>query len=162
MYTKNMSLTDSDKQWIKSAITDGVVEALNEIILPRFEAHDEKFDQIDAHFDQIDAHFDQIDAHLGRIDARFDRVENDVNTIQGELRQMHTEIADIRDIVEGIDNRLLGVESDIREIYDHIVALEKKTALNADEQKELKKQFELLVSWAKKVSEKTGVPLPKI
>ncbi len=162
MYTGSMSLTDDDKQWIKSAITDGVVDALNEIILPRFEAHDEKFEQIDAHFEQVDARFEQMDAHFEQVDARFEQIQHEVDGIHGELRQMRTELTDIRGIVEAIDSRLMGVESDVREIYDRIVVLEKKTSLSVNEQKELQRQLERLLSWAKKVSEKTGVPLPKI
>ena len=34
-----MALTNDDKQWIKGAIADGVVEALETVVLPRFDEH---------------------------------------------------------------------------------------------------------------------------
>lgn len=130
-----MSLTSDDKQWIKGAITEGVVEALNEIVLPRFEEHDEKFKQIDRRFDTIDL----------------------------EIRKIHTEQTEMKAWMERIDGRILGIESDIKEIYDRIVALEKKSPeLTRKEQAELSRKLAVLFDWAKAVSEKTGVALPKL
>ena len=37
-----MALTNDDKQWIKGAIADGVVEALETVVLPRFDEHGER------------------------------------------------------------------------------------------------------------------------
>ena len=37
-----MALTNDDKQWIKGAIADGVVEALEAVVLPRFDEHGER------------------------------------------------------------------------------------------------------------------------
>ncbi len=65
--------------------------------------------------------------------------------------------------MEYVDRYILGVESDIKEIYDRIVALEKKAPdLTSKEQLELGRKFEGLLDWAKLVSEKTGVALPKL
>lgn len=137
-----MSLTSDDKEWIKGAITEGVVDALNEIVLPRFEEHDARFEQIDARFEQIDRRLDGLDL---------------------EIRKIHTEQTEMRAWMERIENRLMGVESDVKEIYDRIVALEKKAPdLTRKEQTELSRKFVSLLDWAKLVSEKTGVALPKL
>jgi hypothetical protein len=65
--------------------------------------------------------------------------------------------------MERIDSRLMGVESDIKEIYDKIVAIDNKFP-NVTEKDilELTKNFEIIIGWAKEVSKKTGVPLPRI
>ena len=70
----------------------------------------------------------------------------------------------MREWIESIDSRLSGIESDIAEIYDRIVALEKKSdqGLTKQDKKELEQKINDLLHWAKEVSKKTGVPLPKV
>lgn len=101
--------------------------------------------------------FGRVDDRFEQIDQRFDRLEAEVSVIRKEQH-------DMRDWLERIDNRLYGIESDIKEIYDRIVALEQKSeqGLTPAEQRELSKKFEHMLIWAQKVSKATGVPLPKL
>ena len=123
----------------------------------RFEQIDQRFEDTDEQFKSIDQRFDQIDQRFDQIDQRFDRLEAKVSVIRKEQH-------DMRDWLERIDNRLYGIESDIKEIYDRIVALEQKSeqGLTPAEQRELSKKFEHMLIWAQKVSKATGVPLPKL
>lgn len=108
-------------------------------------------------FGRVDDRFEQIDQRFEQMDQRFDRLEAEVSVIRKEQH-------DMRDWLERIDNRLYGIESDIKEIYDRIVALEQKSeqGLTPAEQRELSKKFEHMLIWAQKVSKATGVPLPKL
>lgn len=151
-----MSLTSDDKQWIKGAITEGVLDAINEVVLPKLVEHDERFEQIDSRFEQIDSKFEQIDSRFNQIDRRFDAID-------AEIRKIHTEQTEMKAWMERIDGRIMGIESDIKEIYDRIVVLEKKAPeLTGKEQAELSRKLTVLFDWAKAVSEKTGVALPKL
>ena len=49
-----MALTNDDKQWIKGAIADGVVEALETVVLPRFDEHDKRFDRIEVRLGSVE------------------------------------------------------------------------------------------------------------
>ena len=108
-------------------------------------------------FGRVDDRFEQIDQRFEQMDQRFDRLEAEVSVIRKEQH-------DMRDWLERIDNRLYGIESDIKEIYDRIVALEQKSeqGLTPAEQRELSKKFEHMLIWAQKVSKATGVPLPRL
>lgn len=104
----------------------------------------------------IDERFDQVNNRFDKMDDRFERVESDIRAIRREQTEM-------REWMERIDSRLMGVESDIKEIYDKIVAIDNKFP-NVTEKDilELSKNFEIIIDWAKEVSKKTGVPLPHI
>ena len=69
-----MALTNDDKQWIKGAITDGVVEALETIVLPRFDEHDKRFDKVEKRLDTLES-----DVHV---------LKNDVNIVKQDLREV--------------------------------------------------------------------------
>jgi septal ring factor EnvC (AmiA/AmiB activator) len=97
------------------------------------------------------------------MDERFEQVDNRLNGIDGELRSIKEEQRHMREWLERIDSRLSGVESDIKEIYDRIAALDKQqTPLSRQQQQKLQKDLAALIRWAKEVSAKTGVPLPKL
>ena len=154
LYTKCMT----KKQ---AATLDDVAQSVNDIatsladlatgIGAQFQAVDERFDAMDARFDAMDARFDAMD-------ARVDQLTLDVQSARSEQ-------VGIRQLLESIDNRLMGVESDITEIYDRIVALEEKhrlLGLTLADKRNLAAEFDRFMEWAQVVSKETGVPLPKI
>lgn len=66
-------------------------------------------------------------------------------------------------MAERIDNHLTGLGGDIKEIYDRTTALEKRTPnLTKQELADLQQKLSQLMAWAKQVSLKTGIPLPKV
>lgn len=104
---------------------------------------------MDKRFEQVDKHFEQVDKRFDQVDRRFDRIEKE----QHEMRTW----------LERIDNRLLGIESDITEIYGRIVALEAKgSSLTKKDKQELERQIAALFKWAKQVSKQTGIALPRL
>lgn len=161
LYTKCMT----KKQ---AATLDDVAQSVNDIatsladlatgIGAQFQAVDERFDAMDARFDAMDARFDAMDARFDAMDARVDQLTLDVQSARSEQ-------VGIRQLLESIDNRLMGVESDITEIYDRIVALEEKhrlLGLTLADKRNLAAEFDRFMEWAQVVSKETGVPLPKI
>lgn len=66
-----MALTNDDKQWIKGAIADGVVEVLETVVLPRFDEHDKRFDRIEA--------------RLGLVEKRLESLESDVCILKQDV-----------------------------------------------------------------------------
>lgn len=91
-----------------------------------------------------------------QVDHRFDAIDSELHGVRHEQREM-------RVWLESIENHILGIESDIKEIYDQIVILEQKAPyLTRNEHQELAAKLEVMITWAQKVSQKTGIPLPKI
>ena len=54
---------------VKEIVVESVGEALEEIVLPRFEQIDQRFEQIDHRFEQIDQRFDRIEGRLGKMES---------------------------------------------------------------------------------------------
>ncbi len=97
-----------------------------------------------------------MDVRFDQVDQRFEAIETDLTGIRKEQREM-------RELLGQIDSRILGIESDIKEIYDRIVALEaKNSSITANEVRELKYEVNRMKQWAKLVGQKTGIALPKL
>ena len=104
----------------------------------------------------INERFDAVDKRMGSMEDRISKLEDTTNNILHEQRQ-------IKEWMERLDSRVMGVESDIKEIYDRLVALEKKAPnLTKADTQEMQDKFEVLFKWAEQVSAKTGVALPKM
>jgi predicted nucleic acid-binding Zn-ribbon protein len=97
-----------------------------------------------------------IDERFEQVDRRFVSIESELHHIQQKQREMHLQL-------EGIDSKVLGLENDIKEVYDRIVVLEKRLPhITTEEYRELEQKLDTMIAWARKVSNKTGVPLPKL
>ena len=91
-----MALTNDDKQWIKSAITDGVVEALEAVVLPRLDEHDRRFD---------------------RIEARLDSLEADVRVLKQDVSALKQDMHNVKDRLDTLEWQVEALTNDIKEIY---------------------------------------------
>ena len=129
-----MALTNDDKQWIKSAIADGVVEALETVVLPRFDEHDKRFD---------------------RIEARLGLVEEDVSSLKSEMRE-------VKDRLGRVEGELQALTNDIKEIYDVIYGKPNKSFMSASFAKMSSKEKLLLINEELlKMAKDAGVVLPR-
>ena len=129
-----MALTNDDKQWIKGAIADGVVEALETVVLPRFDEHDKRFD---------------------RIEARLDLVEEDVSSLKSEMRE-------VKDRLGRVEGELQALTNDIKEIYDVIYGKPNKSFMSASFAKMSSKEKLLLINEELlKMAKDAGVVLPR-
>ena len=129
-----MALTNDDKQWIKGAIADGVVEALETIVLPRFDEHDKRFD---------------------RIEDRLGLVEKDVSSLKSEMRE-------VKDRLGRVEGELQALTNDIKEIYDVIYGKPNKSFMSASFAKMSSKEKLLLINEELlKMAKDAGVVLPR-
>ena len=129
-----MALTNDDKQWIKGVIADGVVEALETVVLPRFDEHDKRFD---------------------RIEARLGLVEEDVSSLKSEMRE-------VKDRLGRVEGELQALTNDIKEIYDVIYGKPNKSFMSASFAKMSSKEKLLLINEELlKMAKDAGVVLPR-
>lgn len=117
---------------------------------------DDIADAINVLATNIDARFEQVDVRFEQIDSHFKSIDHQLYEIRHEQRVM-------REWLERVESRVIGIESDIKEIYDRLVILEEKYPnVTANEMKELEHKLDMMIKWAQKISKKTGVPLPKM
>ena len=98
-----MALTNDDKQWIKGAIADGVVEALEAVVLPRFDEHDKRFDRIEA--------------RLGSVEKRLESLESDVCILKQDVSVLKQDIHGVKDRLDTLEWQVEALTNDIKEIY---------------------------------------------
>ena len=143
-----MALTNDDKQWIKGAIADGVVEALEAVVLPRFDEHDRRFD---------------------RVEARLGSVKEDVSSLKSEMYEVKSQLNGVEHDLYGVKERLGRVEgelqaltNDIKEIYDVIYGKPNKSFMSASFAKMSSKEKLLLINEELlKMAKDAGVVLPR-
>ena len=98
-----MALTNDDKQWIKGAIADGVVEALETVVLPRFDEHDKRFDRIEA--------------RLGSVEKRLESLESDVCILKQDVSALKQDMHGVKDRLDTLEWQVEALTNDIKEIY---------------------------------------------
>ena len=150
-----MTLTKDDKVWIKDAITDGIVEALNEIVLPRFAEQDKKFESIDERLASIETRMSSVESRLDSVESRLDSVELRLTSIE-------TDVRDIKQITHTMNWQIEAMTNDIKELYDKIykkpnrVLIDQQFSRLSDTDKVLVLNQEIL-----KMAKKLNVELPR-
>ena len=143
-----MTLTTDDKTWIKSAITEGIVDALNEIVIPRFDEHDKRFDEHDKRFDALEADVVEL--------------KTDVSGLKSDVRTLQSDMREVKATLHSLDDRVQLLEADVKEIYHMIADLQKQNATTTGFaklplEKKILKAYADIVAMAKEA----GVSLPR-
>lgn len=98
-----MALTNDDKQWIKGAIADGVVEVLETVVLPRFDEHGERLNRIEA--------------RLGSVEKRLGSLESDVCILKQDVSALKQDMHGVKDRLDTLEWQVEALTNDIKEIY---------------------------------------------
>lgn len=98
-----MALTNDDKQWIKGAIADGVVEALETVVLPRFDEHGERLNRIED--------------RLGSVEKRLESLESDVCILKQDVSALKQDMHGVKDRLDTLEWQVEALTNDIKEIY---------------------------------------------
>lgn len=94
VYSKNsMALTKEDRKDIRDIVRDTVIEAMEQLMLPRFDEQDERFDAIEK-----DLAIVKEDMHT---------LKNDVQVLKGDMRQ-------VKSTLYNLDGRAEALENDIK------------------------------------------------
>lgn len=116
-----MALTNDDKQWIKGAIADGVVEALETVVLPRFDEHDKRFDRIEA--------------RLGLVEKRLESLESDVCILKQDVSALKQDMHGVKDRLDTLEWQVEALTNDIKEIYAVIYKKPNRTLVSKNFEK---------------------------
>lgn len=116
-----MALTNDDKQWIKGAIADGVVEALETVVLPRFDEHDKRFDRIEARLDSVE--------------KRLESLESDVCILKQDVSALKQDMHGVKDRLDTLEWQVEALTNDIKEIYAVIYKKPNRTLVSKNFEK---------------------------
>lgn len=116
-----MALTNDDKQWIKGAIADGVVEALETVVLPRFDEHDKRFDRIED--------------RLGSVEKRLESLESDVCILKQDVSVLKQDMHGVKDRLDTLEWQVEALTNDIKEIYAVIYKKPNRTLVSKNFEK---------------------------
>ena len=116
-----MALTNDDKQWIKGAIADGVVEALETVVLPRFDEHDKRFDRIED--------------RLGSVEKRLESLESDVCILKQDVSALKQDMHGVKDRLDTLEWQVEALTNDIKEIYAVIYKKPNRTLVSKNFEK---------------------------
>ncbi len=98
-----MSLTAADLQAIKTVVIDGINEAIEVLILPRFEA--------------LEAKVALLCQAIEQLNLQVTSLENRVSALEHSGSILELRMSSLEATIESIDGRLQAVENDITEIY---------------------------------------------
>ena len=164
-----MALTNDDKQWIKSAIADGVVEALEAVVLPRFDEHDKRFDGIEARLDSVEEDVSGLKEDVSGLKEDVSGLKDDASSLKSEmcevksrLNGVESEMREVKDRLGRVEGELQALTNDIKEIYDVIYGKPNKSFMSASFAKMSSKEKLLVINEELlKMAKDAGVVLPR-
>ena len=150
-----MALTNDDKQWIKGAIADGVVEALETVVLPRFDEHDKRFDRIEARLGSVEKDVSGLKKDVSSLKSEMYEVKSRLDRVEGGLHE-------VKDRLDRVEGELQALTNDIKEIYDVIYSKPDKALMSASFAKMSSKEKLLIINEELlKIAKEAGVVLPR-
>lgn len=134
-----MTLTKDDKSWIR----DTIIDALEEVVLPRFDEHDRRFDERDKRFDALERDIAEIKA--------------DVANLHADVRALRDDMRDVKQRLGNLEGQVQALEADVRALYAMIdETSDKKFSKLSLEKKLLKLHSDLLAT-----AKAAGITLPR-
>lgn len=150
-----MALTNDDKQWIKGAIADGVVEALEAVVLPRFDEHDKRFDRIEDRLGSVEKDVSGLKKDVSSLKSEMYEVKSRLDRVEGGLHE-------VKDRLDRVEGELQALTNDIKEIYDVIYSKPNKALMSASFAKMSSKEKLLIINEELlKIAKEAGVVLPR-
>lgn len=62
-------MAEDEKKELLTSIREVVVDALEQVVFPKFDEIDKRFEQIDNRFDQVDRRFDGVETRLAELEG---------------------------------------------------------------------------------------------
>ena len=157
-----MALTNDDKQWIKGAIADGVVEALEAVVLPRFDEHDKRFDRIEARLDSVEEGVSGLKEDVSGLKDDVSSLKSEMCEVKSRLNGVESEMREVKDRLGRVEGELQALTNDIKEIYDVIYGKPNKSFMSASFAKMSSKEKLLVINEELlKMAKDAGVVLPR-
>ena len=157
-----MALTNDDKQWIKGAIADGVVEALEAVVLPRFDEHDKRFDRIEARLDSVEEDVSGLKEDVSGLKDDVSSLKSEMCEVKSRLNGVESEMREVKDRLGRVEGELQALTNDIKEIYDVIYGKPNKSFMSASFAKMSSKEKLLVINEELlKMAKDGGVVLPR-
>ena len=157
-----MALTNDDKQWIKGAIADGVVEALETVVLPRFDEHDKRFDRIEARLDSVEEDVSGLKEDVSGLKDDVSSLKSEMCEVKSRLNGVENEMREVKDRLGRVEGELQALTNDIKEIYDVIYDKPNKSFMSASFAKMSSKEKLLVINEELlKMAKDAGVVLPR-
>jgi len=144
----------------KDTSIDDLADAINALATTM----EKRFDEVDKRFDGVDKRFDGVDKRFDGVDKRFDQQDTEIKEIKNQLFTMTREQRETREAIVRLESNYGGLNADIAEVYDRIVAIENRLPKETDDREiqAIHNSISILSAWARETSKQTGVAQPKL
>lgn len=95
-YNNVMSLTSEDLDQVRGVVVDVVTSAIQELVLPRFDEHDKRFEALEADMAEV---------------------KEDVRILKDDVRTLKEDMREVKDSLGRLEGRVEALEADIKELY---------------------------------------------
>lgn len=117
-YNKAMSLTDEDLSQVRGV----VVDAIQELILPRFDEHDKRFEAIEADLREVKEDVRSLKADMHEVKDRLGHLEGRVEALEADVKELYV-IAKQHSTYADKNFRELSVEQKVLRMYEDVKLL---------------------------------------
>lgn len=109
-YNKPMSLTSEDLDQVRGVVVDVVTTAIQELVLPRFDEHDKRFEKLESDMTEV-----KEDVRILKEDVRV--LKDDVRILKDDVHILKEDMREAKDSLGRLEGRADALEADIKELY---------------------------------------------
>ncbi|MFZ2544703.1 MAG: hypothetical protein WAW80_01880 [Candidatus Saccharimonadales bacterium] len=138
-----------------NVMRDTIVDAIEQLVLPRFDENDKRFDALERDVADLKADVSELKTDVSGLKADVSELKTDVNILKDDMR-------DVKSTLSRLEGRIEALEADTKEIYYMLADLQKATGLDRKfaklslEQKLFQLNIELLST-----AKEAGIVLPR-
>ena len=93
-----------------------------------------RFDKIDSKFDEIDSRFDKIDLKFGEIDSRFDKLDKRVDNLELGITKLDKRVGNLEQWQDKIINNLDDFRKEVKDDQEYTHRRIDQSFINISEQ----------------------------
>ena len=105
-------------------VRDIVIDALEALVLPRFDSLEHRMDRLEGRMDGLENRMGNLEVRMDGLEGRMGNIEGRMGSIEGRIGNLevgqHEQTRQIRALsgnINNIDGRLEALEADIKELY---------------------------------------------
>lgn len=106
-------------------VRDVVVEVLEAVVLPRFDALEERMNRFELRMDGLEIRMDSLEHRMDGLERRIGGLENRIGGLEGRVTDIEVQMHAIRTRLDDIDGRLTAIEDDVKELYSMVAQVQK-------------------------------------
>lgn len=124
-----MSLTDEDLSQVRSIVVESAVGAIQELVLPRFDEHDRRFQALETDLRELKADAAVLKADMREVKNRLGRLEGRVEAVEADIKELYAMVSAQKSSYSDRKFTKLSFEQKVIQMYEDVKLLAREAGV---------------------------------